>query len=118
MNPKLLHILQHSLGLDKYGRGTFYRNRFVTGEGSVDHPLCMELVGLGYMKRVANVEMFGGDDYFTVTENGKRAAVAESPAPPKVSRSKQRYLDFLAYDGSMTFMEYLRWRDFRDRRSA
>jgi hypothetical protein len=118
MNPKLLHILQHSLGLDGYGRGTFYRNRFVTGEGSIDHPLCMELVEIGYMKRFPAVEMFGGSDCFAVTEQGKRAAVAESQAPPKVSRSKQRYLDYLAYDGSMTFMEYLRWRDYRDRRSA
>lgn len=118
MNQKLLHILQHSLGLDEYGRGTFYRNRFVTGEGSTDHPLCMELVSLGYMKRFPAVEMFGGSDAFIVTEEGKRAAVAESPSPPKISRSKQRYLDFLAYDGSMTFMEYLRWRDYKDRRSA
>jgi hypothetical protein len=62
MNPKLLHILQHSLGLDEYGRGTFYRNRFVTGEGSTDHPLCMELVALGYMKRFPAVELFGGSD--------------------------------------------------------
>lgn len=118
MNAKLLHILQHSLGLDEYGRGTFYRNRFVTGEGSTDHPLCMELVDLGYMKRFPAVELFGGSDAFAVTEEGKRAAVAKSPAPPKISRSKQRYLDFLSYDGSMTFMEYLRWRDYRDRRSA
>jgi len=78
----------------------------------------MELVGLGYMKRFPSVELFGGSDAFIVTEEGKRAAVAESPAPPKLSRSKQRYLDFLAYDGSMTFMEYIRWRDYRDRRSA
>jgi hypothetical protein len=47
MSPKLLHILQHSLGLNEYGRGTFYRNRFVTGEGSIDRLLCMELVELG-----------------------------------------------------------------------
>ncbi|TDX72629.1 hypothetical protein EDE05_12850 [Neorhizobium sp. R1-B] len=118
MDAKQLHILQHSLGLDQYGRGTFYRNRFVTGEGSIDHPICMELVALGYMKRFQAVELFGGSDAFTVTEEGKRAAVAESPAPPKLSRSKQRYIDFLAYDGSMTFMEYIRWRDYRDRRSA
>ena len=118
MTPKQLHILQHTLGLDQYGRGTFYRNRFVTGEGSVDHPLCMELVALGYMKRFPAVELFGGSDAFTVTEEGKRAAVSESPARPKISRSKQRYLDYLAYDGSMTFMEYIRWRDYRDRRSA
>ncbi|MHB0986236.1 MAG: hypothetical protein ACYC05_11690 [Sulfuricella sp.] len=31
-----LHILQHSLGLDKYGDGNQYRNHFVTGPGSTD----------------------------------------------------------------------------------
>ncbi|PSS62488.1 hypothetical protein C6558_21050 [Ensifer sp. NM-2] len=118
MNPKLLHILQHSLGLDEFGRGSMCRNRFVTGEGSIDHPLCMELVKLGHMTRIANVEMFGGSDCFTVTEAGKIAAVANSPAPPKVSRSKQRYLDYLAFDSSMTFIEYCKWRDRRDRSAA
>jgi hypothetical protein len=118
MNPKLLHILHHSLGLDEYGRGTFYRNRFVTGEGSIDHPICMELVALGYMSHRPAIELFGGMDGFIVTEAGKRAAVEHSPAPPKLSRSKQRYLDFLAYDGSMTFIEYLKWRSYRDRRAA
>ena len=118
MSPKLLHILQHSLGLDEYGRGTFYRNRFVTREGSIDHLLCMELVELGYMKHYPAVEMFGGSDGFVVIEEGKRICLAESPAPSKISRSKQHYLDFLANDGSMSFMEYIKWRDYRDRRSA
>lgn len=110
MKPSLLHILQHSLGLDEYGRGTFYRNRFVTGEGSIDHADCMELTALGYMTRVANVKLIGGSDFFTVTEEGKRAAVENSPPAPKLTRSQQRYLDYLHYDGSMSFIEYLRWK--------
>ncbi|MEZ2220721.1 hypothetical protein [Rhizobium sp. RCC_161_2] len=118
MTPKQLHILQHTLGLDQHGRGTFYRNHFVTGEGSKDHADCMTLVGLGFMSVRRDHPLAGGDDCFWATEEGKRAAVSESPAPPKLSRSKQRYIDFLAYDGSMTFMEYIRWRDYRDRRSA
>ncbi|SOC46256.1 hypothetical protein SAMN05892877_12176 [Rhizobium subbaraonis] len=85
MDAKQLHILQHSLGLDQYGRGTMYRNRFVTGEGSKDHADCMALVEQGYMSRVANVALFGGSDCFTVTEAGRRAAVTESPAAPKLS---------------------------------
>ncbi|KQV31103.1 hypothetical protein [Rhizobium sp. Root1204] len=113
MRPDLLHILQHSLGLDQYGRGTFYRNRFVTGEGSVDHADCMALLELGFMSRVANVKLFGGSDCFTVTDEGKQAAVANSPSPPKISRSKQRYQDYLDADCSMTFIEYLRYRDRR-----
>ena len=110
MDAKQLHILQHSLGLDEYGRGTFYRNRFVTGEGSKDHADCMALVELGFMSRVANVIPFGGSDCFTVTDEGKRAAVTNSPAPPKLSRSKQRYLDWLAYDSDMPFIDWLIWK--------
>lgn len=33
MSPAQLHILQHALGLDSYGQGTFYRNRYVLGPG-------------------------------------------------------------------------------------
>ena len=118
MDSKQLHILQHSLGLDQYGRGSTYRSHFVTGEGSDDHAECMALVEAGYMGVRKNHPLAGGDDGFWVTEAGKLAAVANSPAPPKVSRSKQRYLDYLAYDSSMTFIEYLRYRDQRDRRAA
>lgn len=118
MNPSLLQILQHSLGLDEYGRGTFYRNRFVTDEGSIDHPDCMELTALGYMTRTANVKLFGGSDIFTVTEEGKRAAVENSPPPPKLTRSQQRYLDYLRYDGSMSFIEYLKWKSHQRKEAA
>ena len=51
MTPEQLHILQHSLGLDEYGRGTMYRNHFVTGEGSLDHPHCVALVEAGLMNQ-------------------------------------------------------------------
>lgn len=108
MDAKQLHILQHSLGLDEYGRGTFYRNRFVTGVGSKDHADCMALHEQGFMTRVANVEMFGGDDYFTVTELGKLAVVEDSPAPPKLTRSQQNYQDWLNYDSSLSFIEYVK----------
>lgn len=110
MDAKQLHILQHSLGLDEYGRGTMYRNRFVTGEGSLDHPHCMALFDQGFMSRVANVKPFGGSDCFTVTEEGKCAAVANSPAPPKLTRSQQMYQDWLSYDSDMSFIEYAKWK--------
>lgn len=117
MDAKQLHILQHSLGLDQYGRGTFYRNHFVTGEGSDDHADCMTLVALGYMDRRANIKIYGGDDCFKVTDAGRAAVVAESPAPPKLSRSKQRYQDWLDYDSSMSFIDYCKWKT-RSRRAA
>lgn len=38
-----MHILQHALGLDQYGRGREYRNHFCTGPGSVDFLPCRAL---------------------------------------------------------------------------
>lgn len=108
MDAKQLHILQHSLGLDEYGRGNMYRNRFVTGEGSKDHADCMALVDQGYMSHVANVALFGGDDCFTVTEAGKRAVLAESPAPPRLSPGQQRYQAYLDADSSLSFGDWLK----------
>lgn len=118
MTPKQLHILQHSLGLDEFGRGTFYRNHFVTGEGSKDHDDCMQLVADGFMAVRTGNELSGGDDVFRVTESGKAAVAEHSPAPPKLTRSQQRYQDYLDADCSMTFIEYLQYRDRRDRRAV
>ena len=42
-----LQILQHSLGLDKYGQGPVFRNHFCAG-GS-DEETCRSLVEMGYM---------------------------------------------------------------------
>lgn len=110
MKPSHLHILQHSLGLDQYGRGAMNREHFVTGEGSLDHADCVELFELGFMSRRAAVQMFGGDDFFRVTAAGKKAAIENSPPPPKVSRSKQRYLDYLSADSSTSFGDWLKRR--------
>ncbi len=110
MEQAQLHILQHSLGLDHYGRGNSYRNHFVTGEGSKDHLDCMALVAVGYMTRRAGSVLSGDADVFIVTELGRDAVRNHSPKPPKLTRSQQRYEDFLRYDGSMSFIEYLRWK--------
>lgn len=113
MTPAQLHILQHSLGLDQYGRGESYRNHFVTGEGSKDHAACMELVALGWMTRRTGNELSGGDDVFHVTDDGRAAVRAWSPSPPtppKLTRSQQRYRDFLNFDGGCSFIEYVRMR--------
>lgn len=108
MDAKQLHILQHSLGLDQYGRGTMYRSHFVTGEGSKDHADCMALVEAGYMGVRKGHPLAGGDDGFWVTEVGKHAAVANSPAPPKLTRSQQQYQDYCAADSSLSFIDWLK----------
>lgn len=108
--PALLHILQHSLGVDQFGQGDHYRNRFVTGEGSDDHPLCEALCAMGLMKvSEPRPSVFSGMDLFFVTEAGKRAMAENSPAPPKMTRAQKRYRAWL--DGPadwMTFGDYLR----------
>lgn len=105
---KELHILQHSLGVDQYGLGVQYRNHFATGEGSVDWPLCNALVDLGHMGVRRAHPLAGNMDCFWVTDAGREWMTANSPPPPRLSRSQKRYLDFLDADCFETFGQYLR----------
>lgn len=123
MNAKHLHILQHSLGCDSFGQyrthgrphvdegdGCFgyYRNRFVTDPECDDGKLCVELVALGLMKDHGAQSIAGGMHCYTVTREGVAAMKQHSPKPPKVSRSRARYHQFLHADLGCTFAEYLK----------
>ena len=112
VTPRQLEILQHSLGVDKYGQGEMYRNRFCAGGD--DEPICRELVALGLMQQHPTTEWL---PYFncSVTDAGKAAVKAESPKPPKLTRSQKRYRQYLAADTGMSFMEYCRTADSRSR---
>lgn len=105
-----LHILQHSLGVDKYGQGNQYRNHFVTGEGSTDYPDCQALVRAGLMTRQKGGRLTGGDDAFFVTEDGKQYVAANSPPAPKLSRGQQRHREWLRVSDATgeTFIEFCR----------
>lgn len=105
MNARHLEILQHALGLDKYGRGSSYRNHYCAGGD--DETSCRELVALGYMTQHETTEMY---PYFncSVTEEGKAAVREHSPAPPKLTRSQKRYREFLNADHGCTFGEWLK----------
>ncbi len=106
INTAQLHILLHSLGLT---RGTaIYRNHFVTGVGSHDHPACMSLVAGGFMRKHKPSLLTGGDDCFTVTEAGQAYAIKHAPKPPKLTRSQQRYQAYLDADCGTTFFEWLK----------
>ena len=108
MADPLLHILQHALGVDAYGRGDQYRSHFVTGAGSDDHPGCMRAVEQGLMTRRDGATLcFGGDDLFHVTPAGRDYVAANSPPPPKLSRGQRRYQAYLDADCSLTFREWL-----------
>lgn len=102
MTTEQLHILQHSLGVDQYGQGNPYRNHYVGGEMD-----CRPLVALGYMAEYPASELTGGHPLFRVTPAGKRAMSAESPAPPKLTRSQRQYREFLDADSGLSFMEWL-----------
>lgn len=106
----LLHILQHSLGVDKFGRGDQYRNHFVTGEGSIDHPLCMMAVEQGLMTRHAGNALTGEMDLFLVTDAGRVFVARHSPKPDRKQRAKDRYSRFLDLSDVMpdlTFRQFL-----------
>ena len=111
MTPEQLQILQHSLGVDQYGRGRRYRNCFVTDPDCTDGKACQSLVTLGYMQSRGNGgELTGGMFVYTVTDDGVEAMLRESPAPPQVTpmtRSKRRYQEYLDADSGLTFKEWL-----------
>jgi hypothetical protein len=65
------HILLHALGLNR--ERTPYRNRFVTGPGTIEYPVCRFLVARGLMAERPGSEITGGDSVFFVTESGKEA---------------------------------------------
>lgn len=112
MTLEQLHILQHSLGVDEYGQGKQYRNHFCAG-GS-DETICRELVALGYMRTFERMYL----PYYncTVTDAGKAAMAAESPAPPKLTRGQVHYREFLRSDTGRPFIEWLRDYSVRDGR--
>lgn len=111
-----LHILRHALGLDWHGRGEFYRNHFVTGEGSVDHPDCCALVDLGMMKRFPGNAATGQMDCFRVTDAGRQQVREQSPAASPMTPAQRNYRDWLAADCDMSFIDWLKAR--RGRRAA
>ena len=116
MDEALLHILQHSLGLDEYGQGGQYRNHYVAGGDDVTK--CQDLVALGYMREREGMppSLTGGSPVFNVTSAGIDAVALESPKPPKVSRSKQRYRRYLEFgDCFESFLDFCRWDAAPDR---
>lgn len=76
MEKDLLQILQHSLGLDRHGRGRQYRNHFCPGGEDINK--CRELVNLGFMTERPASEITGGI-LFTVTQKGIEAVLTRAP---------------------------------------
>ena len=113
MTARQLEILQHALGVNQYGETPkgftpYTRNYF--DAGASDEPTCRELVAMGYMVQLATTEVYSGFNC-KVTPKGTLAMITESPKPPKLSRSKLRYLAWLDADCGMTFKEWITRKD-------
>jgi hypothetical protein len=69
-------LARHALGLPNRKKTT-YRNHFVTGEGSTDHPHWIGLVKIGAAWRRTGHPLSGGDDVFGMTRAGALAVLDE-----------------------------------------
>jgi hypothetical protein len=114
---KLLHILQHALGRDEYGKNPNgredYRNHFCAGDGHVDFARCREAVAHGFMREHPPSVLSGGDHIFVVTDAGKAHVAANSRPEPKLTRGQRRYREYLdssAADSGIRFGDWLRVR--------
>ena len=108
LTPGQLHILQHSIGVDKFGQGRAYRNHYVIGADCDGFEDCKVLVALGMMDEHPPRELTGMMYCFTVTQAGRQAVKDQSPKPPKLTRSQQRYRNYVQADCNMSFHEWLR----------
>jgi len=107
LSESQLQILQHSLGVDQYGRGRQYRNRYAIGPDCDGFSDLVELCEMGFMLDHGPIGMWGGMHGFTVTDAGRRAMTAQSPNPPRLTRAQRRYQDYLSADNGMSFKEWL-----------
>jgi hypothetical protein len=104
ITPRQLEILQHSLGLNKYGQGESYRNHFCAGGDDVLN--CAELVALGLMQTFTRSYL----PYFncTVTDAGKLIVESQSPKAPILTKGQKRYREFLKVDTGESFGTWLK----------
>ncbi len=119
MNKHQLHILQHALGLDDYGRdgkcalcpAKTYRNHYITDDNDDSGAMCNEMVASGLMERHAPRAISGEKPIFTVTEAGRAYIREHSPKPPRLSAGQARYQEWLdvsdAFPG-LSFGDWLR----------
>lgn len=109
-----LNILQHALGVGPYGDNPSHRNHFVTGAGSVDYPVCTELVAKGLMvMRPMSISLTGGGECFVVTPDGRDYVGLNNPKRPtqaKLSPGKARYRRYLqCRDAFTSFIDFCKW---------
>jgi hypothetical protein len=107
MSPRQLEIMQHCWGADEYGRRKKFSERNYFCAGLKDEEDCRALIAIGYMREHKRTEWL---PYLncSCTDAGVMAMNRESPAPPKLTRSQQRYRRFLSDDLDISFREWLK----------
>jgi len=111
-----LHILQHSLGCDQYGQSTYSgrdendgcgiyaRNRYVS-DPDIDLSI---LVECDLLEDRGAIKVYGDMHYYVVTKEGIAVMKAQSPRPPKLTKSQSRYREFCDADCGLKFSEWLK----------
>ena len=105
---KTLHVLQHALGLDQYGRGAGHRNYFVTDCGTTDWPTCVMTAADGLMTQTKGNAITGGGDVFRVTPAGMVWVQQHSPKVLMLIRVQRTYRKWARADNNMTFGTWLK----------
>lgn len=106
----ILEVLQHALGVDRFGRGSMYRDHFVAGPGHSDFDTCLAATERGLMQRYENKHVIGGN-VFVVTDQGRQFVLARSPKPDRKQKARDRYsryLDLADVLPDLTFGDFLR----------
>jgi hypothetical protein len=110
LTERHLHVLQHALGADEYGRWPkghewYYRNYYIG-----DDPDCEDMVMAGFMEKFPGNVATGGDTCYRVTGNGILAMRQSSPKPPVRTRSQQRFDRFRDWSDATggTFKDFLK----------
>ena len=107
LSKEELHILQHTLGLDEYGEGNRYRNYYAIYPESSSRVIIDGLVQRGLMAGYMESD-FSELLYYHVTDRGEESIALNSPVRPKISRSKQRYQDYLKSEVDESFGWWLK----------
>lgn len=111
ITDRQLEMMRHALGFDHQGNGRRYRNHYCGPQGE-DEKAWMELVNAGWATHRNMGEISGEMDTFWLTQPGIDYVLSRKPQPKKLTRSQQRYQDFLDADCGMRFGEWLlgHWR--------
>lgn len=109
-DAEILALLQHALGLDKFGRATEGgRSHFVACENSDDIQTCRAAASRGLMVEHAPSELSGGNPIFIVTSDGRKHVSVSSPKPPRMTPGQRRYRLWLDVADAFPDMQFGDW---------